>query len=288
MPSQCTLKKDRKGFKKKIISFTIEESIPGSKPRTIGTCQYDLAELMNDSGGRPVAVERQIPLRVGASWESTLQVGITIQSLEAKEPSACSASSGPKRCDTAPLPKACAGDDVCGGYTPAKFPDLQSEDQIVTPTAFAPVEPATTETSPVLQVSEQVSWGIGRLGVGEQALALAAVAVNVGECGELIVTKGTVGKIFDLRKNGENGTVKNGVFRPIFSNFSPIVVPFYSTTSRHKPPQPASRVLYFPIFPPVFPHFPSVFSIFPHVPPFSPFSAVFQTPKPWFGELVSW
>ena len=51
----------------------------------------------------------------------------------------------------------------------------------------------------------------------------------VGECGELIFTKGTVGKVFDLRENGANGTLKMGQsFR-----FSAILVPFFST---HIPP----------------------------------------------------
>ena len=109
----------------------------------------------------------------------------------------------------------------------------------------------------------------------------------------LIFTKGTVGKIFDLRKNGEKGTVKNG-FRSIFSYFlplpfSPNFVPLSSTTSRHNPPQPTSHVLC-----PLFPHFPPFPSIFLHFPPFPPISPIFlplipfsQTPKSWFDELVS-
>ena len=59
---------------------------------------------------------------------------------------------------------------------------------------------------------------------------------SVGGCGELIFAKGTVGKIVDLRKNGENGTVKNGYFVPIF-------LPLSSIASRHNPSRPTSRVL---------------------------------------------
>ena len=50
---------------------------------------------------------------------------------------------------------------------------------------------------------------------------------SVGECGELIFTKGTV-KIFDLRENGNDGTVKNG----FLSHFWPIFL-------NHIPPQPS-------------------------------------------------
>ena len=38
---------------------------------------------------------------------------------------------------------------------------------------------------------------------------------RVGECRELIFTKGNVGKIFDLRKHGGNRTVNNGYFIPL-------------------------------------------------------------------------
>ena len=61
----------------------------------------------------------------------------------------------------------------------------------------------------------------------------------------------------------------------ISSHFCPISLPFSSTTSRHNPPQPTSHVLC-PLFPqpPPSPHFPR-------------FPPIFQTPKSWFGELVS-
>ena len=47
---------------------------------------------------------------------------------------------------------------------------------------------------------------------------------SVGECGELVFAKGTVGKIFDLREKGGNGTAQNFYFVP-FSSLSP---PFFS------------------------------------------------------------
>ena len=101
----------------------------------------------------------------------------------------------------------------------------------------------------------------------------------VGECGELNSTKGTVGKIFYLRKIGENGTV-------YLVQFFSISVPFSSTTSRHNPPQPTSRMLC-PLFPhrppPPFPPIPPLFSISPHVSPFSPFPPFFQAPKSSFN-----
>ena len=97
---------------------------------------------------------------------------------------------------------------------------------------------------------------------------------SVGECGELIFTEGAVQRI-DRRKNGENGIVKNGYFVPFFSYFSPFFVLFPLAASRHNPPQPTSCVLCLP-----FPHF----APFPPIPLISTF---FQSPKSWFGELVS-
>ena len=41
--------------------------------------------------------------------------------------------------------------------------------------------------------------------------------VSVGECGESIVTKGTVGRVFDPPANGKNGTVQTGHSTPFFS-----------------------------------------------------------------------
>ena len=79
-------------------------------------------------------------------------------------------------------------------------------------------------------------------------------------------TRGTVTEIFDIRNNVGNGTVKNGpIFLSFFSHSPRIFVPFSSTTSRHNPLQPTSRVLCPPL---------------PHFPPFPPF---FQLPKSWFG-----
>ena len=83
----------------------------------------------------------------------------------------------------------------------------------------------------------------------KQASALGAMAVSVGEwqkvpfsvgeCGELISTVGIVEKIFDLRKNGGNGAVKNGYFVSVFSHFSPILLPCLS----HFPqPHPATTL----------------------------------------------
>ena len=82
------------------------------------------------------------------------------------------------------------------------------------------------------------------------------------ECDELIFTNGTVGKIFDLRKNGGNGNVKSWYFVPFSSHFCPIFL-------NHIPPQPSTTHILCTmpaITPPVFPHFP----------PFPPF---FQTPN---------
>ena len=61
---------------------------------------------------------------------------------------------------------------------------------------------------------------------------------SVGECGALIVTKGTGEYHW---KNGETGAVKNGGIPSHSRPFS--FVPFSSTSSRHNPPQPTSRVL---------------------------------------------
>ena len=109
----------------------------------------------------------------------------------------------------------------------------------------------------------------------------------VGGCAELTFTQGTVGNVFDHRKNGETGTVKKGYFVPFFSLFSPILIPFSLTTPCHSPPQPTSCLL-FPRYPPPphrpFLHIPPHFSPFP---PIFPISPIFQTPKSWFGELMS-
>ena len=89
---------------------------------------------------------------------------------------------------------------------------------------------------------------------------------------QLIFTKGTMGKIFDLWENVKRGTVKNGYFVP----FSPILVPFPSTTSRHTPcAMPAISHPH-----PIAPYSPP----FPSIPPISPY---FPDSKSWFGELVS-
>ena len=58
------------------------------------------------------------------------------------------------------------------------------------------------------------------------------MAVSVGEwqVSELIFTKGIVGKIFDLRENGGNGTVKNARFIPFSSHFASF---FFSIFFQH-------------------------------------------------------
>ena len=116
------------------------------------------------------------------------------------------------------------------------------------------------------------------LSSGDQVSALAAVAVSVsgktshysvGECGELILDEGTGGKIFDIRKNGGNGTVKNRYFVPFYCNFLPLApifthfLPFPPPFPSHPPPifHPFSPI--FHPFPPVFTHFSPVFSHFP-------------------------
>ena len=89
---------------------------------------------------------------------------------------------------------------------------------------------------------------------------------SVGECGGLGFKKGTVRKIFDLRTNGESGTVKNGYFVP----FSPIFLPFLSHFCsqpiflNHIPPQPSTThipcampaIFLLPPISPIFPIFP--------------------------------
>ena len=89
---------------------------------------------------------------------------------------------------------------------------------------------------------------------------------SVGESRGLIFTKGIVGKIFDLRKNGENGTVKNG---PILSHF-----PGPHPATAHIPCAMLAISPSPPPFHPISPHFPH-FSISP----FFPFPPFFQTPK---------
>ena len=86
---------------------------------------------------------------------------------------------------------------------------------------------------------------------------------SVAECVELIFAKAVVGRIFDLRENGGNGTV--------------ISLP----TSRHNPPQPRSHVLcaLLPYFSPISPHFAHFthftpfFSLLPLFPDFSTFDS---------------
>ena len=83
-----------------------------------------------------------------------------------------------------------------------------------------------------------------------------------------------MGKIFDLRQNGKNGTVKNGYFVPFSSHFPHLCTIFL----KHIPPQPSTTHVPCPLLPPP-PQFPPISPDFPQFPPF------FQTPK-WFGELV--
>ena len=71
---------------------------------------------------------------------------------------------------------------------------------------------------------------LGRGGGGDSGHSTRDVGGHfpVGECGGLIFTKGTLEKIFDVRENGGNGTVKS----EYSVHFSPIFLPFSSTTSR--------------------------------------------------------
>ena len=88
-----------------------------------------------------------------------------------------------------------------------------------------------------------------------------------------------MGKIFDVRKKGGNGTLKNGFFIPFFYPFlSHFPLPHPARPLHNSHPVCCAR--YFPMPPPLFPTFRLLFS---HVFPF------FQTPKSWFSELrVRW
>ena len=105
-----------------------------------------------------------------------------------------------------------------------------------------------------------------------------------GECGELMFKKGSVGRIFDLQKTGEDETVENGGFVPFFSHFLPCLSHFpqpHAATTLHNPhpmccplPPPPPNSPNLPQFLPIFLRFPPVFYIF----------TIF--PKSWFGEVV--
>ena len=101
----------------------------------------------------------------------------------------------------------------------------------------------------------------------------------VGECGELIFTKGTVGRIFKLRKSGRNRTVKIGVF----VHFSPIFLLFLSHFASFLnliPPQiSATRI---PCAMPAISPSPR-----PHFPPLPPVPPIFPDSKTLVCELVS-
>ena len=136
--------------------------------------------------------------------------------------------------------------------------------------------------------------------------------------------KGTVGKVFDPLGKWGKWDCENWVLQPsflsippIFSPFSSNFPPFFSRSGSCSyifpldllmiphfppifPPFPPIFLRFPPFpphlspFPPHFPPFPSIslqfFSIFLHFPPillyFPPFPPFFQTPNPWFGELV--
>ena len=83
-----------------------------------------------------------------------------------------------------------------------------------------------------------------------------------------------MGKVFNLRKNGENGTVTNWYLLPFFSLFS-----HFGPVFLHHNPHPVCYARYFPIHPPP--------PVFPRFPPFPLFPHLFQPPKSWFGGLVS-
>ena len=77
----------------------------------------------------------------------------------------------------------------------------------------------------------------------------------------------------------------------ILTHFSPIFLPFFSTTFHNSTTlHDLHPVCYVPSPPPL-PPFSSIFLPFPPFslfpPPFSPCPAFFRTPKSWFGELVS-
>jgi len=95
---------------------------------------------------------------------------------------------------------------------------------------------------------------------------------SVGGWGELIFTKGKCGG--DLRPPEKAGKwdFEKWVFRPMFIPFSSHFCPIFLN---HTPPQPSTT------------HIPcAMLSISPFL-SFSPHFPFFQTPKSWFGELVS-
>ena len=73
-------------------------------------------------------------------------------------------------------------------------------------------------------------------------------------CGALGFTKGTVGRIFELRENGANGTVNNGYFVPFLYHFPQ---PHPAATLHN--PHPVCHARYPPQFPPTFPLRPPLF-----------------------------
>ena len=93
--------------------------------------------------------------------------------------------------------------------------------------------------------------------------------------GELIFTTGTVRKIWVFRL----------IFLPFLSHFPQ---PHPSTTLHN--PHPVRYARYFPMSPAFAPFFPPIFLHFPPFPLFFstfPFPPIFQTPKSWFGQLVT-
>ena len=116
-----------------------------------------------------------------------------------------------------------------------------------------------------------------------QPFAVAAAAsvgdshFSIGECSDVIFTKGSVRKVFDPWENGGNGTVKIGYFVPFFSHSPPISPPpskVYPPSARSIPPPPSSAIgetqaqaqaqaLHSPRFPPISP----ISRVSPHSPP---------------------
>jgi len=112
---KCTLRRDKRGFKRKPVAFTIEEAAPGGKPRQLGTCQYDLADLMDAASGQhAVQVQRALPVTLGGGAASVLSIGIIMCPMAANGFLGCQAFTAPESAPGTPVqpPKTLEDEDA--------------------------------------------------------------------------------------------------------------------------------------------------------------------------------
>ena len=117
-----------------------------------------------------------------------------------------------------------------GGYRPEPWAAAEPPPEVYDSCGQPPPGPSSKGPEPA-SAGDGLLQALGEL---RQKMGMHCSSTRIrrwgGECSDLISTKGIVRKVFDHRKSGGNGTVKNGYFVLSFSQLSPTlgVVPTFS------------------------------------------------------------